>query len=124
MKQDYNPRRQGRNLESEYKRTRAVIVRLNTAEHHFLKRLAKQSNLEVAAYLRQSAFVENVPAVVNIPEINKTEWLNLGRALGNFNQCVRHINNGAIINGKELEPVILIILNELKVLRAMLVGKD
>ena len=122
MKQEYNPGRQGPNLDPGYKRDRAVTVRLNGAEHQFLKELAKQSNLEVAAYLRQCAFIENVPPVVNIPEINRGAWRALGKTLSNFNQCIRLIHRGMIINGQELLPLILTTKVESEALRDALVG--
>lgn len=70
-------------------RTHCVSVRLSPSELNFLDENRATVKLRRGSYLRVAA-LSKLPEI--LPEINRSDWIELARSAGNLNQIARHLN--------------------------------
>lgn len=108
------------------KRDRLVTVRLTIDEHAELAQHAKLAGISMSQLLRFRVLGLDEPKA-RVPALNIEAWHDFGRALGNLNQLVHHLNQqaktgAAVVEFIKVKTVIDELVGMVKSLRRMLIG--
>ncbi len=110
--QTSSKRRHGFSPRPELRRTCVIKLRLRPEEKQSLADKAKARKCPLATLIRDTVLYGHAPV---IPEINKQEWQELGRAKANLNQIAYHLNCGG-------DPEIVEVFQLIAELRSALIG--
>ena len=108
------------------KRDRLVTVRLTLEEHAELVQHAKLAGISMSQLVRFRVLGLDEPKA-RVPALNITAWHDFGRALGNLNQLVHHLNQQAKVGHAVVQMVqVKVLISELvglvKGVRRLLIG--
>lgn len=88
------------------------------SEAHVIRERANALGIPAGRYLRECALTGKV--VVTHP-VAADQWASLARLAGNINTLTRHLNQGTIMEGKKLHPVLCQLAQLVSCIRSQLI---
>jgi hypothetical protein len=96
------------------------IYRATPSELRMIDERARACGVSRSEYVRLCALTQKLPTQVNIPEVNQSVYIELGRICGLLNQYIKHLNRGVAT----LVPPNLLaeLMDQVKLIREQLLG--
>jgi hypothetical protein len=96
------------------------IFRATQSELRRIDERARACGISRSEYVKLCALAQKLPAQVNIPEVNQSVYIELGRICGLLNQYLKHLNRGVAT----LVPPNLLaeLMDQVKLIREQLLG--